>query len=171
MQVLLHDGGVRTLSNVTPFLDAAVPEYSLTVQAHITCVRIRFGFSRHLELFERRFREFFFNFFLKVHKLQLNFGVYVPATFQWTASQSNDVALRGALFAAHVLLSVRDTLAYAVHVVRFGKTMLSVSSARLIGIHLALLHLLGPLLTASVTTVALANNLARCQFRRLVTTG
>ena len=88
----------------------------------------------------------------------------------WPARQRNDVALGGALFAAHVLLTIRNALAHAVHVVGLGKPMLSVSSARIVGVDLALLHFLRPLLTACVSTVGMpaADLGRRCQFRRLV---
>ena len=171
LQVLLHDGSVSALSELTPFLDATVSKYALAIHAHIARRLVRLGLARHLELFQRRFREFFFNFFLEVHELELNLRIDVPPSLQRTARQSNDVALGGALLSAHVLLAISDALADRVHVVGLGEAMLSVATV-LIGIHLSLLHLLRPLLTSCVSTsLRAAANFGGCQFRRLVTTG
>ena len=173
LQVLLHDRRVRALRKLPTFLDSTVSEDALTAEAaKLVTGLLLLGLPGHLELFEWRLGELFFDFLLEVDELELDFRVDVPPPFQRPARQRNDVALGGALFAAHVLLAIRDALAHAVHVVGLGKPMLSVSSARIVGVDLALLHFLRPLLTACVSTVGMpaADLGRRCQFRRLVST-
>ena len=164
VQVLLHDGSVCTLSQLSTFLDATVTKH---MRAHLRLIHlIRLLNTRHLELLQRRLNELLLNLLLEIDELEFDFRVYVALTLQRTTCESNDVALFCVLVAAHVLLAVRYALTDSVHIVGLSDAVLPIGGRRLVSIHVALLHPLGTLRASLVRRL-----LARRQFRGLMSAG
>ena len=125
-EVLLHGRSISALRYLTPFLFTALSE-NASVPRSIN-LSVVFIFSGHLELFKGWFCKFLLNFFFKVNELQLYFRVDISVFLERPASQSYDVTLRGLLLATHDLFTVSDSLAHAIHIVRFSQAVLSRSS-------------------------------------------
>ena len=68
--------------------------------------------------------ELFLDLLLEVDQLEFYLWIDVSLLFQRPTRQSYDVTLGCALLAPHVLLSIRDALTHAVHVVRLSQSML-----------------------------------------------
>ena len=75
VQVLLHDGGVRTLRKLAALLDAAMTENAAT-QRRVTRL-LGLLLARHLELLKRRLRKLLLNLLLEVDELKLDLRINV----------------------------------------------------------------------------------------------